>query len=105
MSNELKTCPVCHSVCFSDMDICYGCLHRFSDEGRIGKNGVTMPDENFEPEEPNISSLRDGLVPGAKRADVPTGADAVTAKLDGDCYELGLTIRIPREFLCALKAS
>ncbi len=28
MSN-LKKCPVCGSACFSDMDICYGCLHRF----------------------------------------------------------------------------
>lgn len=25
----MKTCPVCHARCFEDMDVCYGCLHRF----------------------------------------------------------------------------
>lgn len=29
--NDLKKCPVCGSSCFSDMDVCYGCLHRFGD--------------------------------------------------------------------------
>ncbi len=34
--SDLKKCPVCGSSCFSDMDVCYGCLHRFgSDEARI----------------------------------------------------------------------
>lgn len=27
-----KTCPVCGAVCFSDMEVCYGCLHRFSSQ-------------------------------------------------------------------------
>ena len=26
---EVKTCPVCGARCFSDMDICYNCLHSF----------------------------------------------------------------------------
>lgn len=30
VSSEIKECPVCHAWCFSDMDICYGCLHDFS---------------------------------------------------------------------------
>lgn len=30
--NNLKVCPVCHAQCFADMDICYGCLHKFSDK-------------------------------------------------------------------------
>ncbi|MDO4854331.1 MAG: hypothetical protein Q4A43_02780 [Coriobacteriia bacterium] len=35
--SDLKKCPVCGSSCFSDMDVCYGCLHRFgSDEALIG---------------------------------------------------------------------
>lgn len=28
----MKICPVCHSRCFDDMDMCYGCLYRFSGE-------------------------------------------------------------------------
>lgn len=25
----MKTCPICKARCFDDMEICYGCLHRF----------------------------------------------------------------------------
>ena len=25
----MKTCPVCGARCFDDMDVCYGCMHRF----------------------------------------------------------------------------
>lgn len=25
----MKTCPVCQATCFDDMDVCYGCMHRF----------------------------------------------------------------------------
>ena len=28
----MKSCPVCKARCFDDMEICYGCMHRF-DEG------------------------------------------------------------------------
>ena len=28
---NFKTCPICGSVCFSDMDTCFGCLHHFTD--------------------------------------------------------------------------
>ncbi len=26
----MKTCPVCKATVFDDMDVCYGCLYRFS---------------------------------------------------------------------------
>ena len=29
----MKTCPVCKARCFDDMEICYGCMHRFEDIG------------------------------------------------------------------------
>lgn len=25
----MKTCPICKARCFEDMEICYGCMHRF----------------------------------------------------------------------------
>ena len=28
----MKTCPVCNARLFDDMEICYGCMHRFSGE-------------------------------------------------------------------------
>lgn len=35
----MKTCPICHATCFDDMDVCYGCLHRFG-EGEPGSEGA-----------------------------------------------------------------
>lgn len=33
----MKTCSVCNATVFDDMDVCYGCMHRFEeDEGAIG---------------------------------------------------------------------
>lgn len=44
-------CPVCKSLCFDDMDVCYGCMHRFgADPGAEGFMASGLPD--FEPEEP-----------------------------------------------------
>lgn len=28
-----KECPVCHALCFDDMQTCYGCLHNFAADG------------------------------------------------------------------------
>lgn len=28
----MKICPVCNARCFDDMEVCYGCLHRFAQE-------------------------------------------------------------------------
>lgn len=44
-------CPICKSLCFDDMDVCYGCMHRFgADPGAEGFMASGLPD--FEPEEP-----------------------------------------------------
>ena len=29
----MKKCPVCGSGCFDDMLVCFGCMHRFEEEG------------------------------------------------------------------------
>lgn len=29
----MKQCPVCAAMTFDDMEVCYGCLHRFGEEG------------------------------------------------------------------------
>ncbi len=32
----MRACPTCGAQCFDDMDVCYGCLHRFAaDEGAV----------------------------------------------------------------------
>lgn len=27
----MKVCPVCKATCFKDMDVCFGCMHRFGE--------------------------------------------------------------------------
>lgn len=47
--NDTKVCPVCHALCFADMDTCYGCLHTFSPEDALrdtGKFKVVCNNEN-----------------------------------------------------------
>ena len=41
----MKICPVCEARCFDDMEVCYGCLHRFAkEEERITAEGtITVP--------------------------------------------------------------
>ncbi len=65
----MKTCPVCQAQCFDDMDICYGCMHRFdysvaspAGEQALGdaraqrksrpseEGGVAQPSESGSPE-------------------------------------------------------
>lgn len=64
---DMKTCPVCKARCFDDMEICFGCMHRF-DGGETSANrmmanratqviGETAP-VDIEPEIPRQSSLR-----------------------------------------------
>ncbi len=30
---DFKTCPICGATCFSDMEVCFGCLHHFEGDG------------------------------------------------------------------------
>lgn len=104
MKNDFKACPVCHSLCFSDMDTCYGCLHRFDDTHDVSCVESSLLDEAFELEEPSVPPLP-GVPVGSGKGVV--GLDSLLASPKGeeaDCYELGLTVRIPREFLRALSA-
>ena len=36
----MKECPVCSAVTFDDMDICYGCLHRFGGADAIAASAT-----------------------------------------------------------------
>ena len=41
MNHGTKECPVCHALCFSDMDVCYGCLHRFVGDATEGREQIS----------------------------------------------------------------
>ncbi|WP_283169748.1 hypothetical protein [Curtanaerobium respiraculi] len=47
----MKICPVCKARCFDDMDVCFGCMHRFDDDEETGQG---------EPTGPGVPSSEDG---------------------------------------------
>ncbi len=36
----MKYCPICHAVCFDDMEVCYGCMHRFDEYAHLAQAGL-----------------------------------------------------------------
>ena len=59
---ESKECPVCHALCFSDMEVCYGCLHKFSEEDsrireRIQEEGVKKSENAIDMNEKNTETF------------------------------------------------
>lgn len=52
----MKTCPICKSTSFDDMEICFGCMHRF-DEAPYAAVEV-MEAHEIDVEEPKIEASR-----------------------------------------------
>ncbi len=63
-SNEIKECPVCHSWCFTDMEVCYGCLHDFTkDQSRISQESSSKQESessSSQAEQPHAASVEQG---------------------------------------------
>lgn len=68
----MKTCPVCKARCFDDMEICYGCLHRFRNAAAEGS--PQQETEVKKPEDP----FQEGDVPIAEQH-LPQSASALRA--------------------------
>lgn len=47
-SNEVKECPICHSWCFTDMEVCYGCLHDFTKNQQRDQPQETSGNHQFD---------------------------------------------------------
>ncbi len=43
IEKHTKECPICHAVCFDDMDVCFGCLHEFSRDVPVLASSVAAP--------------------------------------------------------------
>lgn len=52
---EVKECPVCHARLFSDMDTCFSCLHRFSEDSPVSLNENSVNSEALDRDK-NVSS-------------------------------------------------
>ena len=56
----MKVCPVCEAKAFDDAEVCYGCLHRFSDsegEDRVTDevvSGEGLPEDDLPEDEEEV---------------------------------------------------
>lgn len=59
--SEVKECPVCHAWCFSDMDVCYGCLYDFTKEqsARVSARDAERVTNQLSPEQQPIVELNE----------------------------------------------
>ena len=71
MKLDMKTCPACGAVSFSDAEVCFGCLNQFEDT-----KDVCADDSD--------DLIAVGVVM-VKRESAPEGALEITLRFD-DCY-------------------
>ena len=62
----MKTCPVCQALCFDDMAVCFGCMHRFED-GEGGQPGASAQPRAVQPRavQPGASAQPQAVQPHA----------------------------------------
>lgn len=119
---NFKTCPICGSVCFADMDTCFGCLHHFTDadatkttpipivrnnERVIAPASISTAQPAASMEHPRMKEhARIKISPAAKSSELQTesakggngGGDAITQRIcteaAGGAFEIALTIEV-----------
>lgn len=115
-SEAYKACPVCGSICFADMDTCYGCLHKFGSELPVSDDKPSISAQtSFAPNTPAQDPFRDALQmePQAQivisdneqtgRTTPPTStvnsghsniSRHVCTRENGDAFEITVTVRM-----------
>ena len=119
---NFKTCPICGSVCFADMDTCFGCLHHFTDADATKTTPIPIVRNNERVIAPaSISTAQPAAImehprmkeharikisPAAKSSELQTesakggngGGDAITHRIcteaTGGAFENALTIEV-----------
>ncbi len=119
---NFKTCPICGSVCFADMDTCFGCLHHFTDADATKTTPIPIVRNNERVIAPaSISAAQPAagmkhprmkeharikISPTTKSSELQTesvegrngGGDAITHRIRtetaGGAFEIALTIEV-----------
>lgn len=100
MNHGTKECPVCHALCFSDMDVCYGCLHRFVDDATEGREQISsmqcekseLPTMILNEESKEHSGSRFACVQGDSCDSVDVCRDEDPMKKDTEAFEVIKTL-------------
>lgn len=74
----MKSCPVCEATTFDDMEICYGCLHRFGEDGSASallghdrpSRKPALPDASEPPVQPSVSEKPPDAAPVSYRLEI-----------------------------------
>lgn len=78
----MKVCPVCSARCFDDMDVCYGCMHRFEEAPEPAEAGLGTPPGSADVV--GLSPASNGL---GRPAGGENGLEAVVATFAADSQE------------------
>lgn len=91
---EVKECPVCHSLCFSDMDVCYGCLHQFKQGSNENKDVLpSKTDEEKQKETIAVSSQKNEVAEMEKVKQLSSLSLNQGSPLSGTVVETGQALR------------
>lgn len=70
----MKVCSVCSARCFDDMEVCYGCMHRFGKEGEERSGSAAL--------DPTMADSVSGLSKACGEA-LPTSASPSSQATEG----------------------
>lgn len=84
LKSGIKECPVCHARCFADMDVCYGCLHVFSEEENCAAKAKVESQKQMPLKEKTPSSSENQMVFAS--------TDQIK---EADLFEIVIKVRLP----------
>lgn len=93
---KMKTCPICAARCFDDMEVCYGCMHRFDEAGSPQRQDVESGSFSRERKEegvacgsaPALLARVEGFAEASEVATLLDGAQGACAR-----WELVVSLR------------
>lgn len=74
----MKSCPVCKATTFDDMEICFGCLHRFDEKD----DASALLGCERSPQKPVLHDVAVELPKGHSSLDGLPGASPVSYRLE-----------------------
>lgn len=99
----MKTCPVCRSLCFDDMPICYGCMHSFSRDGSHDVGSTEADPAGGNPANHPADSKGPGKVGDSSASPLGMRIPMITSVLPSPRPDE--TARIPRQMPTAVRST
>lgn len=85
---DYKSCPICGAVCFTDMEVCFGCLHQFDAKDEQCATQTQESVEIFTSEAPQTQTA------GSGQDGNSVTAHHVCERQDGQRFEITISIKM-----------